>query len=54
MVATSVGAALVVPVIGFAMISVYVDVEVTFGTVAALLGIGMVYTPIIYAVILMT
>jgi len=44
MVATSVGAALVVPVLGFAMISVYVDFEVTFGTVAALLGIGAIYT----------
>jgi len=44
MIATSVGAALVVPVIGFAMISVYVDFEVTFGTVAAVIGIGMVYT----------
>jgi len=44
MVATAVGAALVVPVVGFAMISVYVDFEVTFGMVAAVLGIGMLYT----------
>lgn len=44
MVATAFGAAVIVPVVGFAMISVYVDFEVTFGTVAALLGIGMIYT----------
>lgn len=44
MIATSLGAALIAPVVGFAMISVYVDFEVTFGTVAALLGIGMIYT----------
>lgn len=44
MVATSAGAALVVPVLGFSMISVYVDFEVTFGAIAAVIGIGAVYT----------
>jgi len=44
MLATAAGAALVVPVLGFAMISVYVDFEVPFGTVAAVIGIGMVYS----------
>ncbi|MBF4632602.1 hypothetical protein ITJ42_15390 [Clavibacter michiganensis subsp. phaseoli] len=44
MVATAAGAALLVPVLGFAMISVYVDFEATFGTVATVMGIGMIYT----------
>jgi hypothetical protein len=44
LIATSVGAAVLVPVIGFAMISVYVDFEVNFGTIAGMLGVGMVYT----------
>lgn len=44
MVLTAAGAAAIVPVIGFSLISVYVDYEVSFGTVAALLGIGMLYT----------
>lgn len=42
--ATAAGAALVVPVIGFSMVSVFVDFEVPFGTTAAVIGVGMVYT----------
>lgn len=44
MVATTAGAALLVPILGFSMISVYVDFEATFGTVATVIGIGMIYT----------
>lgn len=41
--ATSAGAALIAPVLGFSMISVYVDFEVTFGTIAGVIGVGMIY-----------
>jgi hypothetical protein len=44
MIATAAGAALLVPVLGFSMISVYVDYEAPFGTVAAVIGIGMIYS----------
>jgi hypothetical protein len=44
MVATAAGAAVLVPVLGFALINVYVDFEVPFGTAAVVIGIGMVYT----------
>lgn len=44
LVATSVGAAILVPVLGFSMISLFVDFGTTFGTVAAVIGIGMIYT----------
>ncbi|SMQ71262.1 hypothetical protein SAMN06295909_2514 [Plantibacter sp. VKM Ac-1784] len=44
MLATSAGAALIVPALGFSMISVWVDFEATFGSVAAVIGIGMIYT----------
>jgi len=44
MLATSVGAALIVPPLGFSMVSVWVDFEATFGSIAAVIGIGMIYT----------
>lgn len=43
MLATAVGAAVLVPVIGFSMISLFVDYGVTFGVVAAVLGVAMLY-----------
>ncbi|ROS61154.1 hypothetical protein EDF38_0238 [Frigoribacterium sp. PhB160] len=42
-VATAAGAAVLVPVIAFSMISLFVDYGVTFGTVAAVLGVAMIY-----------
>lgn len=45
MVATAAGAALLTPVIGFGMISIFVgDYGATFGELAAVLGVGMLYT----------
>ena len=44
LVATSAGAALLVPVLGFSVISLFVDFEVPFGSVAAVLGVGMIYS----------
>lgn len=44
LVLTAVGAAFVAPVVGFGVISLFVDFGVTFGSVAAVLGIGMIYT----------
>ncbi|UFS58193.1 hypothetical protein [Subtercola endophyticus] len=41
---TAVGAGIVVPVLGFAMISLFVDFGVTFGTAAGVIGVGMIYT----------
>ena len=43
LVLTAVGAAIAVPIFGFGMISLFVDFEVPFGTVAAVMGIGMIY-----------
>jgi len=43
LVATAAGAALVVPVLGFSVISLFVDFEVPFGSVAAVLGVGAIY-----------
>jgi len=43
LVATAVGSGIVVPVIGFAVISIFVDYQVNFGTIAAVLGVGMIY-----------
>jgi hypothetical protein len=41
---TSLGAGIVVPVLGFSMISLFVGYDVTFGTVMGAIGIGMIYT----------
>ena len=43
LVATAAGAALIVPLLGFAVISLFVDFEVPFGSVAAVLGVGAIY-----------
>lgn len=43
LVATAAGAALTVPLLGFAVISLFVDFEVPFGSVAAVLGVGAIY-----------
>ena len=43
LVASAVGAALFVPVIGFSMISLFVDFGATFGTTMAVIGVGMIY-----------
>ncbi|NRG41033.1 hypothetical protein HRK28_08860 [Rathayibacter sp. VKM Ac-2835] len=43
MLATAAGAALLVPVLGFSMISLFVDFGVNFGQVAAVIGVGMLY-----------
>ncbi|NQX28102.1 hypothetical protein HQQ81_12190 [Microbacteriaceae bacterium VKM Ac-2854] len=40
---TAIGAAILVPIIGFTVISFFVDYGATFGTIAALLGVGMIY-----------
>ncbi|QHC54474.1 hypothetical protein EV639_10941 [Rathayibacter tanaceti] len=42
--ATAAGAALLVPVLGFSMISLFVDFGVDFGQVAAVIGVGMLYS----------
>jgi hypothetical protein len=42
---TSAGAGIVVPILGFAAISLFAgDYNSTFGTIAAVLGVGMIYT----------
>lgn len=40
---TAAGAAVFAPIIGFSMISIFVDFGATFGNVAAVIGIGMLY-----------
>lgn len=45
MIATAVGAGILAPIIGFAMISIFVgDFGATFGDIAAVIGVGMLYT----------
>lgn len=45
MVITAAGAALLTPIIGWSMISIFVgDYGSTFGTISAVIGIGMIYT----------
>jgi hypothetical protein len=41
---TSLGAGIVVPVLGFSMISLFVGYDVTFGTIMGAIGVGMIYT----------
>lgn len=43
LVATSAGAGILVPVLGFSMISIFVDFGVSFGDIAAAIGVGMIY-----------
>lgn len=43
MIATAAGAAILVPIVGFSMISVFVDFGVTFGVIAGALGVAMLY-----------
>lgn len=45
MIATAAGAGVLAPIIGFAMISIFVgDFGATFGDIAAVIGVGMLYT----------
>lgn len=42
--AAAVGAGIFIPVIGFSMISLFVDFGATFGSAAAVIGVAMIYT----------
>lgn len=44
MVLTAVGSAVLVPILGFSVISVFVNFDVTFGTAMSVVGVGMIYT----------